>query len=134
MASIVALREALRVRLDTIDGLRTYAVMPAKPEPPAASVALRSAEFDLDWEGNCKYLFDIWIYVNPADLDRAQSKLDAYLDTSGAQSVKAALEDDQSLGGIADWVKVTGWTQGPTMEAVYGGQVLAIYLACEVMA
>ena len=134
MASVVALREALRVRLATISGLRTYAVMPAKPEPPAASVALRSAEFGIDWDGNTRYLFDVWLYVNSAELTRAQSALDAYLGTDGAQSVKAALEGDQGLGGIADWVRVTGWTQGPTIEAVAGGQLLAISLQTEVTA
>jgi hypothetical protein len=134
VASVVALREQLRVRLDTIDGLRTYAVMPAKPEPPAASVALRSAQFDRDLDGNSLFTFDVWVYVNPADLTRAQSALDAYLGTTGSQSVKAAIEADQSLGGTADYVRVTGWTQGPSLEAIYGGQILAIAMQCEVMA
>lgn len=134
MASLPAIREGIRDRLNTISGLRCYAVMPPKPEPPAAAVAVRSAEMDLDMDGNCKYSFEIWLYVNPGDLTRAQSALDEYLDTTGEKSIRNAIAGDPSLGGVADWAKVTGWNEGPRLVDSAGTQLLAMPITCEVMA
>lgn len=134
MADVSVIRAALKVRLQTIAGLNCYDVMPQKPEVPAAAVSLHTADFDQDMDSNTKYTFYIWIYVSGADIERAQRRLDAYLAPSGASSVKAAIEADQSLDGIADWAHVTGWTQGVQVVPEYGSQVCALPLDCEVMA
>lgn len=135
MADVSALRSGIKTRLATIANLRTYDVMPGKIELPGAAVALRSAEFDRDMDGNTLYRFYIWIYVQASsDLERAQRALDVFLAPSGALSIKAAVEGDQSLGGIADWVRVTGWSDGPRLVDVAGTQPLAIAMDCEVMA
>lgn len=134
MADVADIRLAIKTRLATINGLNVYDVMPMKPELPGAAVALRSGAFDQDMDGSTLFRFYIWIYGSGADLERSQRRLDAYLTASGATSIKEAVEDDQSLGGIADWVRVTGWSQPPTAVPEYGSQVLAVPLDCEVMA
>lgn len=133
-ATISQLRDALAVRLSTIPGLSATAIMPAKPNVPAAAVALRTLAYDQEFDGGVKYSFYLWIYVNPAVLDRAQVALDAYLAPDGAYSVKAVVEADQSLGGLSSWVRVTGTAQSPSIENVAGSQALAIPLDCEIMA
>lgn len=41
------------------------------------------------------------------NIDQAgQQRLDAWLAPNGAESVRTALEADQTLGGLADWVQV----------------------------
>ncbi len=134
MATLSGIREALRVRLDTIDGLRAYDVMPGSPQYPAAAVSIKSFQYSRDFDGALTIQFYIWLYVNATDLVRAQRSLDAYLAPTGTQSIKAAVEADATLGGTADWVNVSGATEGPRLVDMAGAQPLAIPLDCEVMA
>lgn len=86
MTRLGDLRTGLKAALLTIDGLRVYATMPAAPQTPAAAVIPRSRE-DLSFDGDCRYRFAIWIYVNPTDLTRAQTQIDEYLSSDGVRSL-----------------------------------------------
>jgi len=134
MAALSDVREALQARLKTIPGLRASDVGIATPTPPQASVNLRSFTYAQDYDDSVLWVFDVWIYVNSADIERGQRALDAYLAPSGEQSVKVALEDDQHLGGLSDWVRVVGALQGPSQPEISGMKVLTIALQVEVMA
>jgi hypothetical protein len=134
MASISELREALKGRLQTVPGLRTYDVMPPKPEPPAAAIALRTGTYGQSFDGaDMLLVFDCYLYVAPGDLMRAQRTIDAYLSPTGALSIKEALESDPHLGGLSDWVRVVGWQAGVTLVDSAGTQLLAMSLQTEVM-
>jgi hypothetical protein len=108
MGSISDVRNGLKTRLATISGLSAYALVPMTPNLPTALVQPRSIDFDTSMtRGSDRLIFDVTLLVADSITELAQSQLDPYLSGSGAQSVKAAIEADQTLGGAADWCRVT---------------------------
>jgi hypothetical protein len=99
--SISQIRTRLATNLATITGLRTAAEVPDLPNPPVAIVALNSVSYDRAYaKGMTSYTFVITVIVGRAAEREAQRKLDAYIST-GASSVKSAVESDKTLGGYA---------------------------------
>jgi hypothetical protein len=99
--SISLIRQALANNLATIPGLRTSAVVPDLPNPPIAIVALRAVTYDGAFDkGLTNYNFAVTVIVGRAAEREAQRRLDAYIST-GASSVKSAVESDKTLGGNA---------------------------------
>jgi hypothetical protein len=99
--SISLIRQALATNLATISGLRTAAEVPDLPNPPIAIVALRSVTYDQAFnKGMVNYNFAVTVIVGRAAEREAQRRLDAYIST-GASSVKSAVESDSTLGGNA---------------------------------
>ena len=111
MADFSAIRSGLETRLKTIAGLRTSHVIPERVDPPLAFVAPAKGEVVsyLDtFDGGATWNLVIRLYVSRWDAPRAQDALDPYLATSGPLSIKAAVEADVSLGGVASSVTVMG--------------------------
>jgi hypothetical protein len=111
MASMTALREGIADRLATIAQLNVYAFIPDTIVTPAATVA-PAAETFIQWDtsmsrGSDDYTFTVTLFLQRGSDQDGQSKLDAYLAGSGADSVKTAIEGDATLGGVADWLQVT---------------------------
>ena len=99
--SISLIRQALAANLATIPGLRTAAEVPDLPNPPIAIVALRAVTYDGAFDGGLtNYNFAVTVIVGRAAEREAQRRLDAYIST-GASSVKSAVESDKTLGGNA---------------------------------
>lgn len=99
--SISLIRQALATNLATISGLRTAAEVPDLPNPPIAIVALNSVNYDRAYaNGMTSYSFTITVIVGRVAEREAQRRLDAYIST-GASSVKSAVESDKTLGGYA---------------------------------
>jgi hypothetical protein len=86
--------------------------------------------FDATW----RPVFELWVFVNPADLYRAQEALFTYLAPTGARSIPAALYADTTLGGAAEEVKVLGGVRPPAVTDTAGGQLLGCALEVEVTA
>jgi hypothetical protein len=132
MASMTALRQGIATRLATIDELNVYAFIPDTIVTPAAIVAPGDETF-IQWDtsmsgGSDDYTFRVTLLLPKGSDEDGQAKLDAYLEESGASSVKAAIEGDETLGGIADWLHVT--------EARNYGRVqwnLVDYYGCELL-
>jgi hypothetical protein len=112
MASLSGLREGLAVRLRTIPVLSVYVEVPDTPTVPAAIIypgfegdpAIR---FDSTMaRGSDDFLFTVTVLVQMADDLAAQEELDAYLDGTGDRSMKAAIEADPTLGGLASFAHV----------------------------
>ena len=99
--SISQIRTALATNLATITGLRTAAEVPDLPNPPVAIVALNSVTYDRAYaKGMTSYTFVVTVIVGRAAEREAQRKLDGYIST-GASSIKSAVESDKTLGGYA---------------------------------
>jgi hypothetical protein len=99
--SISLIRQGLANNIGTIPGLRTAAEMPDLPNPPIAVVSLSSVEYDGAFnKGLTRYNFNVTVIVGRAAEREAQRRLDAYIST-GASSVKSAVESDKTLGGNA---------------------------------
>jgi hypothetical protein len=127
MASISSIRTGLATRLATISGLRTAATMPDLPSPPIAIVIPDNINFDDTFHRGMDTLtFRIFLVVGRADERTAQNSIDGYCATSGASSIKAAIEGDKTLGGNAFDCRVTDMRN-------YGSVLISetTYLSCE---
>ena len=100
MTSINAIRTGLATNLATISGLRVAAEMPDSPNPPVAIIMLEGVEYDQAMrQGLTQYNFSVSVIVGRAAEREMQRKLDTYLQMSGSQSVKLAIESDRTLDG-----------------------------------
>lgn len=101
MTSINAIRSGLATNLATISGLRVAAEMPDSPNPPVAIIMLEGVEYDQAMkQGLTQYNFSVSVIVGRAAEREMQRKLDTYLQISGSQSVKLAIESDRTLDGV----------------------------------
>ena len=108
MASITNLRTAIATNLATISGLRTSAEMPENPNPPIALVRPVTVEYNQAMaKGLTKYNFNVLVIVGRAEERTAQRSLDAFCSSTGASSIKLAVESDKTLGGNAFDTRVT---------------------------
>lgn len=95
--------EGLEARLATISGLRVSDVGPDQVNPPHAIVGVPPIpEYHATMRmGTFRVELPIWLLVS-ASLDRiSQRNLADYANPSGPTSVRAAIEADKTLGGIA---------------------------------
>lgn len=107
MASLSAIRTGLKDRLTTIPGLKAYAEAPGTVMVPCAMVLPGPIDFDQSMaRGADLFVFEVRLLVGRPVDKLAQEHLDIYLAGSGESSVKAAIEGDGTLGGVADWARV----------------------------
>lgn len=113
-ATVTQIRSGLAARLNTISGVRASASWPDTLNLPAAIVKPTSGQYHqaMGSPGYSQITFEIVFLAASTQLGlkRGQEALDPYLDASGSQSLKAALEGDLTLGGFAQTLIVTGWS------------------------
>ena len=127
MASITEMRAGLATQLGTITGLRTTTETPDTISPPIAIVNVQNVNFDRTFQrGLDEYNFLITVIVGRVGERSAQRLLDSYVSSTGASSVKLAVESDKTLGGKCDSLRVTDMRN-------YGSLVIGeiTYLAAE---
>ena len=108
MATVSQIREGLATRLGNISGLRTAATVPDDPNPPQAIVMPQEIQYDTAMaRGLDTFTYTILVIVGRVDERSAQNLLDGYCPSTGSTSIKTALEDDKSLGGVAKDLRVT---------------------------
>ena len=135
MSSVPDIVRGLARACDDIPGLRCYPEMAAKPEPPALCVGgpIRW-EYDTSFDATWRPVFEVWVFVQAADLRSSQQALFEYLAPTGTRSIPAALYRDTRLGGAAEEVKVLGGVRPPAVTDTAGGQLLGCALEVEVTA
>lgn len=102
MNDINAMREAIATNLLTITGLRASAEIPDNPTPPIAVINLDTIDYNEAFNGGLtRYNFLVTVIVGRAAERTMQRKLDAYVQPTGTQSVKVAIESERTLGGEA---------------------------------
>lgn len=93
-------RVGLGNALGTITNLRVFDYVPDSLTPPAAVVEPLEVDFhDAMQNGLDQYRAFVLVIVGRMSDRSSQARLDGYLTSSGATSVKAALETDRTLGG-----------------------------------
>ena len=109
MAAISDLRTGIAANLATVAGLRTSATVPDSINPPIAVVMPSTITYDTAFarSGGDEYEFLVMVIVGRVDERTAQNKLDDYCSGTGANSIKAAIERDKTLGGKAFSLRVT---------------------------
>lgn len=107
--SYSTIRDGLKTRLKTISGLRVYDTIPGDINPPAAVITPGDPAivYDATQAGAQTLNFVVIVFASKASDRTAQDKLDGYLNPTGASSIKAAIEGDDTLGGTADSAAVT---------------------------
>lgn len=105
MSTLADVREGLRANLSSIPGAQVSAYVLSNPTlptiwvRPAAEVVTYHRAMGNGVE-NWTLLVQAYVGV-PSDIG-AQKKLDEFLASAGASSVKAAIESDKTLGGSAN--------------------------------
>jgi hypothetical protein len=100
MPTISEIRAGLATNLATIAGLRSSATVPDNPSPPIAIVNVSSVDYNQSMQrGLTLYNMTVSVIVSRVDERSGQNRLDGYASTSGAASIKNAIESDRSLGG-----------------------------------
>lgn len=128
-ATLTEVRNALKTVLETIDGLQVHSFPRGVITPPAAVIMPADGEF-LTYRVSMDTTHDLELSVTvftPWGEDQSATEaLDAYIADSGAYSVYAAVEADQTLGGIVDGCQVV--SAGNHGRVTYNGIDL---FACE---
>ena len=101
-ATVSQVADGLKARLATISGLRTFSYQPEQLNPPIAFPVLTSINYHRAFAGgDIETYWQIRVVVGRY-LDRtAHALLDEFLSYDGAKSIRAAVEADKTLGGVA---------------------------------
>jgi hypothetical protein len=106
MATIAVIRTAIAASLVGIKGVRWYDRYDGQTVPPAGIVRRLSTNYGVDFEGSDDHRFGVTVYLPLADQPASQDLLDELLSTSGARSIKTALEVDGTFGSAVSWANV----------------------------
>lgn len=121
------IRSGLADRLATIAGLRVYAYQPDTIATPCAIVlAPVNASYITDFDGTVELQIPIAVIVQRVNERTADSEISTFLASTGAGSIKAAIDGDTTLGGVAQYTTVNGF--GPFTEEYDP----AVYLAATI--
>lgn len=125
--SATQIHQALSLALAAVPGLRVADHLPEQINPPMAVIQIQSVTYHRAMQGGLSEWQYLVAVISGRMGDRsAQMQLDGWMAYSGSQSIRAALEVDQTLNGVcqslmvADMVSVRPITQGD-----------AAYLSCE---
>jgi len=133
-ATINQVAAGLASRLGTISGLRTYTYQPEQLNPPVAFPTIEQVTYHKAFQGgDVVQDWTITVIVGRYTDRTAHSLLDTYLSYSGASSVRAAIEGDRTLGGVA---KTLILSNGASINAVTqdSADFLQITMQCQVHA
>lgn len=108
-ATISQVKDGLKARIETISGLRSFDYQPDQVNPPFAFPTLDTITYHQTGMGTGGVVmnFTVTLIVNRAVERTAQDQLDQYMSWDGAQSLRAAIEADRTLGGVCDDLIVT---------------------------
>ena len=110
-------RDNLKTALTAISGLRCVDTVPDSVNIPTQGAIAVVGMLDLNYDFTLNRGFDsatcsILFIVGRMSESTAQDRLDGYLASSGATSVKTAIEADKTLGGAVSTLRVTQATSG----------------------
>jgi hypothetical protein len=98
----------LKNRLATISGLRAFDYQPDNFQPPLGFPLINSINFHGAMQGgNVQYECTIMVIIGRFSDRLSQNLMDGYLAYSGATSIRAAIEADRTLGGVANTLIVS---------------------------
>ncbi len=115
--SISGLRDNIKTALETISGLRAYDTVPDNLEVPCVFVRPSNGSYD-EVASAAVWIprFEVTLLVaRIGDVGESQDALDSYIEPTGTNSIKAAVEAGTYTGNASD-VRVTGFRD-------YGGLV-----------
>jgi hypothetical protein len=110
-------RANLKTALQTVSGLRVLDTIPDSANIPTQGALAVVGMLDMNFDFTLNRGFDsaslsVLLIVGRMSESAAQTRLDGYLQSSGATSIKAAIEADKTLGGSVQTLRVTQATSG----------------------
>ena len=116
------IRQGLATNLETIDGLRVHAELVDAPNPPCVLIGPRTIDYHGTMGPGVSMIPFTVVLLAGASTERvAQITLDKYLDPAGANSIRAAVESDKTLGGAASDVILEGVDEGSYGRIAWAG-------------
>lgn len=105
---IQAVEQGLANAAGTISGLRSFPSLPDSIEPPTFGVAEVEIVYNRAFgtPGLSEVLFTCGVLTSRGNTDTGRGALNGYLAETGAGSIKAALEADRTLAGVAKTLNV----------------------------
>ena len=118
-ATVTQLKNGLKTRLDTITNLRAFAQQPDQVNPSVGGIAFPSLE-SITYHGAMSrglvtHVFTVSVIVGRAAERTTQALMDTYLSYDGG--IRAAIEGDQTLGGVAQTLIVEEASNISTVDA-----------------
>lgn len=131
-ATVSQIMTGLKDRLATISGLRAFAFQPDFINPPTAFPTINEVTFHGAMGGG-DVVFDgvVQVIVGGVSDRRTQTLLDEYASFSGASSIRAALEGDKTLGGVANTL-VTNRSFGIRRISIGDAEFVTVEVAFQV--
>jgi hypothetical protein len=106
--TVAQLRAGIAANLATITDVQVLAYPLSNPTPPAFLVYPSGTEYNASMaRGLDVWTFTVEAIVNTGSDQDAEKLLDLYVAPTGATSVRAAIESDKTLGGVASAATVT---------------------------
>ena len=106
--TVAQIRDGLATNLATVMNTQVTGYILNNPSPPAVMIVPSDIQYDEAFNrGHHLWNFTVQILVSAATDIGGQVNLDGYLAPSGSGSVKAAIESDITLGGVAQNLHVT---------------------------
>lgn len=96
-----AIQAGMATAAKTVSGLRAFATLPDAIEPPVFAPLELELSYDQAFGGLTETVFTCQVFTSRGDTDTGRKLLIGYVAESGATSIKAALEADRTLGGVA---------------------------------
>lgn len=133
-ATVSQVATGLATRLATISGLRTFNYQPEQTNPPFGYPQLNRIEYHRAFSGGDVVMdWSVFVIAGRWTDRTAHALLDEYLSYSGTKSIRAAIEGDETLGGVCQTLIVRSGLDISSLE-VAGAEFLQIQLQVEVHA
>lgn len=135
MSDLASIRKALATALQSIDNVQVNAYALSQPTPPGLQVIPPGIAYDKAMHRG----LDLWTFIVQGFVSftndiGSQQLLDQLCATSGANSVKRAIESDRSLGGVVQQATVIEQTPGRMVEQANGNPLLLVEWRVEIYA
>lgn len=104
MTSLADIRQGLAANLQALPGVEVYEREGGMINVPCAVIVTPTIDYHQTFSaaGLVRYDFRLMVLVQSSDSDQGGIDLDTYADPASRTSVRAAVESDRTLGGIAD--------------------------------
>ena len=120
-ATVKQVRDGLEVRLKTIAGLNAASYLPEQINTPVGFPVLASIDYRGAFRGgNVQMVFAVHVIVGRYQDKDAHDALSDYLAYDGAKSIRAALDGDQTLGGVCQGLILESSTDISTVSVAAG--------------
>ena len=110
-------RTNMKTALQAVTGLRVLDTLPDSANIPTNGALAVVGMLDITYDFTLNRGFDsatlsVLVIVGRMSESAAQDRLDGYLQSSGATSIKTAIEADKTLGGAVQTLRVTQAVSG----------------------